>query len=65
MLFDLSDACRMEAFLMREFVEPKEQSSNIGASHGGCLAMNQNVRIEESLHSFILHAQMPNKATLH
>ena len=45
---------RVNTLLMFELVEPEEQLSNVRADDGRCLAVDQNVCIEEHLHRLAL-----------
>ena len=49
-LLDFAQADGVRAFLVLELVQPVEDVPDVAPHHGRCLAMNQDVRVEEDPH---------------
>jgi hypothetical protein len=50
MLADFLEACRMDALLALEFVQPEEEAADVAADDGGGFPMDKDVRVEKNPH---------------
>ncbi len=53
-LLDFAQADRMRALLMLKSVKPVEDVPDVSPNHGRCLAMNQDVGVEENPHWMVI-----------